>query len=411
MKIMKNLFFVLSFLAYNSIAFTQENNVLRQLLGSSEDSLLKEVLARPEQFQLQLIYTQINRDANNNPAFTSYQYNVDSNLYFYPASTVKLPAALVALEKLNELNIIGLDKHSNMQTEAARPPQTAVSGDTTSEDGLPSIAHYTKKIFLVSDNDAYNRLYEFLGQEYLNRKLHEKGYRNLRIIHRLSASEFDVEGNRFTNPVSFYHGDSLLYHQGEVFSIFYPPMQLKEQVRGVAYMNNDGEIIPEPFDFRYKNFVSLQGLHDILRAVMFPDAVPPGERFNLTPEDYRFLWKYMSMLPRESDYPQYKEWDSYVKFFLFGDSKEPIPDHIRIFNKVGDAYGFLTDVAYVVDFKNKVEFLLAANLHVNKNQTYNDGMYEYDEIGFPVLARLGRLIYEYELERPRKYAPDLEGLK
>ncbi|MCO6478632.1 MAG: hypothetical protein J5I94_18510, partial [Phaeodactylibacter sp.] len=143
----------------------------------------------------------------------------------------------------------------------------------------------------------------------------------------------------------------------------------------------------------------------------FPDAVPPGERFNLTPEDYRFLWKYMSMLPRESDYPQYKEWDSYVKFFLFGDSKEPIPDHIRIFNKVGDAYGFLTDVAYVVDFKNKVEFLLAANLHVNKNQTYNDGMYEYDEIGFPVLARLGRLIYEYELERPRKYAPDLEGLK
>ena len=88
----------------------------------------------------------------------------------------------------------------------------------------------------------------------------------------------------------------------------------------------------------------------------------------------------------------------------FGDSKDTIPDHIRIFNKVGDAYGFLTDVAYVVDFKNKVEFTAGANIHVNKNQTYNDKEYEYDEIGFPVLARLGRMVYEYELEQER-YTP------
>lgn len=400
-------------LAVASLA-TAQDNVLQELLDNSTDSLLQEVLRRPEQFQLQAIYTQVDRDAENQPHFTSFRYNADSNLYFYPASTVKLPAALLALEKLNELNILGLDKYSNMQTEAARPPQTAVTQDTSSQDGLPSIAHYIKKIFLVSDNDAYNRLYEFLGQEYFNRKLHEKGFSRLRIIHRLSVSGYDVEGNRYTNPVSFYDEDSLLYHQGEVYSAFYPRLELREQVRGVAFMDDEGKIVPEPFDFRYKNFVSLQDLHDILKAVMFPEALPAEKRFNLTKEDYRFLWKYMSMLPRESDfpaYPEYKEWDSFVKFFLFGDSKAPIPGHIRIFNKVGDAYGFLTDVAYVVDFKNKVEFLLAANIHVNKNQTYNDGLYEYDEIGLPVLARLGRMVYEYELQRPRAYAPDLSGLR
>ncbi len=400
-------------LAVASLA-TAQDNVLQELLDNSTDSLLQEVLRRPEQFQLQAIYTQVDRDAENQPHFTSFRYNADSNLYFYPASTVKLPTALLALEKLNELNILGLDKYSNMQTEAARPPQTAVTQDTSSQDGLPSIAHYIKKIFLVSDNDAYNRLYEFLGQEYFNRKLHEKGFSRLRIIHRLSVSGYDVEGNRYTNPVSFYDEDSLLYHQGEVYSAFYPRLELREQVRGVAFMDDEGKIVPEPFDFRYKNFVSLQDLHDILKAVMFPEALPAEKRFNLTKEDYRFLWKYMSMLPRESDfpaYPEYKEWDSFVKFFLFGDSKAPIPGHIRIFNKVGDAYGFLTDVAYVVDFKNKVEFLLAANIHVNKNQTYNDGLYEYDEIGLPVLARLGRMVYEYELQRPRAYAPDLSGLR
>lgn len=397
----------------SATAFTQEN-ILRQLLENSADSLLQEVLRRPEQYQLQMIYTQIDRDVDNRPSFTSFLHNVDPNLYFYPASTVKMPAAFLALEKLNELRILGLDKNANMQTGAGRPPQTAVSRDTSAEDGLPSIAHYIKKIFLVSDNDAYNRLYEFLGQEYLNRKLHGKGYGNLRILHRLSAGGFDVEGNRYTNPVSFYAGDSLLYHQGEAYSAFPPYLELKEQVRGVAYMDADGGIVPEPFDFRFKNYVSLPDLLDILKAVIFPEAVPAEQRFNLTEEDYRFLRRYMSMLPRESDfpaYPGYRDWDSYVKFFLFGDSKDSIPGHIRIFNKVGDAYGFLTDVAYVVDFKNKVEFLLAANIHVNKNQTYNDGVYEYDEIGLPVLARLGRMVYAYELGRERAFVPDLTGLE
>ena len=51
-----------------------------------------------------------------------------------------------------------------------------------------------------------------------------------------------------------------------------------------------------------------------------------------------------------------------------------------IFNKVGWAYGFLSDVSYVVDFENKVEFLVAAVIHVNENQTYNDGVYEYEKI-------------------------------
>ena len=93
---MKHTLLTLALMAYCSLAFTQEN-VLQQLLERAEDSLLQEVLAHPEQFQLQLIYTRIDRDADNRPTFTSYPYNVDSNLYFYPASTVKMPAAFLAV--------------------------------------------------------------------------------------------------------------------------------------------------------------------------------------------------------------------------------------------------------------------------------------------------------------------------
>jgi hypothetical protein len=406
---MKKAFLLVS-AAILGLAAPAQENLLAELLRQSGDSLLEQVLRQPLQHQLQVIYTQIDRDADNRPSFKSYTHGLDPQLYFYPASTVKMPTAFLALEKLNELSIAGLDKNTPMLTGAGRPPQTAALTDSTAANGLPSVAHYVKKIFLVSDNDAHNRLYEFLGQEELNRRLYEKGYRHSRIIHRLSVSGFDAEGNRYVNPIQFVAGDAVVYEQGESYSAFYPNLPLKEQVRGLAYLDNDGQIVPEPFDFRFKNYVALQDLHDMLQAIIFPEAVPPQRRFKLTEEDYRFLWKYMSIPPKESDYPAYppdQYWDSYVKFFMFGDSKDPLPPHIRIFNKVGIAYGFITDVAYVVDFATGVEFLLSATLHVNRNQTYNDGVYEYDEIGYPTLARLGRLIYEFERKRPRPYPADL----
>ena len=93
-----------------------------------------------------------------------------------------------------------------------------------------------------------------------------------------------------------------------------------------------------------------------------------------------------------------------------GDAKT-IPDHIRIFNKVGDAYGFLTDAAYIVDFKNGIEFILSATIYTNENQTFNDNNYEYDEIGLPFLRDLGQAIYEVELERQREHKPDLSRFR
>ncbi len=70
-----------------------------------------------------------------------------------------------------------------------------------------------------------------------------------------------------------------------------------------------------------------------------------------------------------------------------------------IFNKVGDAYGYLTDVAYVMDTKNNIEFMVAATIHVNGNGVFNDGVYEYASKGFPFFKDLGNLIYAVELKR------------
>jgi beta-lactamase class A len=69
-------------------------------------------LQQRDSFRLQIIYTQIDRKANNKPVFKDYYFNVNPDQYFYPASTVKMPTALLALQKLNELKVDGLDKNT-----------------------------------------------------------------------------------------------------------------------------------------------------------------------------------------------------------------------------------------------------------------------------------------------------------
>ncbi|MCK7558259.1 hypothetical protein MKQ70_25960 [Chitinophaga sedimenti] len=78
-----------------------------------------------------------------------------------------------------------------------------------------------------------------------------------------------------------------------------------------------------------------------------------------------------------------------------------------MFNKTGWSYGFLTDVAYVVDFKNKVEFMLSGVIYLNRDGVLNDNKYEYEETGYPFFKEVGEIIYKYELSRKRAYTPDL----
>jgi hypothetical protein len=156
------------------------------------------VLAKADEHRLQILYTQIDRDSGNRPTFRSYSYRL-TDAYFYPASTVKLAAAVLALEKLNDLAVPGLTRDTALRIEAGTAAQTAVPRDPSKADGLPSIAHFIKKIFLVSDNDAFNRLYEFLGQREINERLWSRGFADARILRRLEAG-LEPEENRVTNP-------------------------------------------------------------------------------------------------------------------------------------------------------------------------------------------------------------------
>ena len=234
----------------------------------------------------------------------------------------------------------------------------------------------------------------------------KKGYEDVRITHRLSMP-LSLDENSHTNPIKFYNGDELIYSQGAAYN----EIDIKSDSTipvGNGYMN-DGKLINKPMDFTYKNAIGLESLHNILLSIMFPENFYPANRFNLKRVDYNFLYQFMSKYPQESDFPYYgsKYEDDYCKFLMFGGTKKAIDRNVRIFNRIGEAYGFLVDMAYIVDFEKKIEFVLGAVIYVNENEILNDGVYEYETIGYPFMRDLGKVFYNYEAQRPRTYKPDL----
>lgn len=424
--ILPQLFIIVSLLCWINVAGQQTTKNEKKSLKKSADKSIPDsfiykllasypdffnsIISRKEELNIQIIYTQIDRGKKSKAKLSDHSFNLNPENYYYPASTVKLPVAILALQKLNELKIRGLDRNSTMITLADGNIQSEVCNDPSAADGRPSIAHYIKKILLISDNDAFNRLYEFLGQEYINSSLHKMGYADVQIIHRLNIF-LTEEQNRHTNPVKFIDTSGKIVYDkpAEKSRLVYAPRNTKI---GNGYMKG-GELVNEPLDFSKKNRLSLSDLHTIVKSIMFPDAVTEKQRFNLTADDYAFLRKYMSMVPGESISPVYDSvdyWDSYVKFLFYGAEKGKHDPDIRIFNKPGDAYGFLIDAAYIADYKNNIEFMVSAVIYCNNDGILNDDKYDYETLGLPFLKNLGMVLYDYELKRDRKYKPDFSTL-
>ncbi|WP_051254251.1 serine hydrolase [Arenibacter latericius] len=345
---------------------------------SSTNPKIKRVMDSVNNYELQLIYTQIKRKKDS-VTLTDYFYHTNDSNYFYPASTVKLITAALTLEKLQQT--AGVDYYSRFYIE----------GDSIET----TFAHDILKIFSVSDNEANNRLFEFLGQDYINEKLKEKQVSPVRISHRLSTpNAFEVT----TTPLIVYLNDTTTTPITPTINTPPTPLALNGIIKGNAYYEDDN-LIQQPFDFNLRNHFPLNAQLQVLKRIVFPELYKKEAQFNLGDKSREFLLKAMSTLPRELGYDTNEYYDGYGKFLMFGDNRNKIPDNLKIYNKVGSAYGTLTDCAYIVDTENNIEFMLAGTIPVNQNRVFNDDKYEYKTIGLPFLAQLGREIYELELQR------------
>lgn len=385
-------------LQFSFAIYSQANFSFDSILNRKP--ILKTVFSNYKKYKLQIIYTQITRDANGKPSFKNYTYQLDSSNYFYCASLVKLPCSILALEKVKKLRVYS---NTIMFTDSANACQRSVRKDTTSINGYPSVSQYIKRMALVSDNVAYGRIYEFLGVDYIHNRLSELGYNNMRIVHRFDGGCKGTE-NTTTNPVFFCDNNLksiVSVPMQEAQSIYKNPLgQVKV---GKAHINSSNKRIKEPKDFTSMNYISLENIHSMLQRLIFNNYLPQAQRYDMIEDDRQFLIEQLTLYPRQSSHPTYNSktyYDSYKKYFLFGDSKKTITnENIKITNIVGQSYGFMTDCAYIQNKKENVEFMLSAVVYTNANEIINDGKYEYNTIALPFLAELGRQIYNYELKR------------
>jgi len=364
------------------VGCTNSTPVTHPLLKAldSKDPRIRTVMDSMAPYEVQIRFTRIERLADS-VILKDFDFQVNANRYFYPASTVKFPIAVLAVEKLNQHEELDLNT------------RFYVEGDTIET----TFGREIMKIFTISDNDANNRLLEFLGQDTINNAFSSKDIGPARISHRLSVPEAD---EITTKPLVIYLNDSTTTHMQGSVNTTPKPLVLEGIKKGIGFYEGDS-LMGESFDFSLKNYLPIATQHEVLKRIIFPETFAEKERFHLSESQHVFLLNAMKTLPREAGYNSEDYYDSYGKFFMFGDSKDPIPKHIKIYNKVGYAYGTLTDCAYVHDEKNEVEFMVTATILVNKNQIFNDNDYEYEEIGIPFLSALGNELYQIELNRKR----------
>lgn len=355
--------------------------------------------------EIQIRFTRVYKKQGEKPKFITYTFNENEKEYYYPASTIKMPVAIAALQKLNEVNANNkqhITVETPMRITTHGPPHTDLSFDSLSG-SAPCIKNFVEEVFSISDNNASNRLFEWVGPKYIDSIMHATGaFTRSRILHRVGVNGFTSKDHAYLGKVTFLDKNGLpILEIPEREEQLLQYTHQRNEKKGSGYIDDSGNLVHSPFDFSKKNYISIQDLEGVLKRIIYPEAFAPKQRFQLTDADYRLLRQAMEQPPRFYEYLKNDTsyYDGYVKFFWGGSKTDTLPRHLHILNKVGWAYGYLTDCTYLMDDKAGIEYFLTATIKVNKDGIFNDGVYEYESVGLPFFKTLGKLVYENEIKR------------
>lgn len=373
----------------------KDSSLVRGILASHPG--LAPVVADAAGHRLQVGVGLVEPRAGGRPVLVQHGFRLGAE-YFYPASAVKLFAAVAALERLAELRRetdLPLDLDTPLVFHPLFPGEELEAHDPSNlAGGHLTVRHELRKLFLVSDNQAFNRLYELVGQDRLAASLARAGLRGARIVHRLDEARTAAENRRSPRIELVGAGFRHALPARDAPPLPEPP-PLPGLAAGRAYLAG-GELVPEPFDFTAKNRFPLAELQRGLCMVVRPDVdCGGGPGFALSAADREALTDAMRQLPRESANPVYDPAevpDDFVKFVLPGLRRVVPAERLAVYDKTGQAYGFTTENAYVVDLATGRSFFLAATLYTNADGVLNDDHYEYSEVALPFLADLGEAV-------------------
>ena len=380
---MRNIFLLFISLFFLQGCFFNHDPLISAL---NEDEFTRKFVKDKEKYEIQILYTEVSKNTLGQTEFNDFQFQLNDQKYFYPASTIKLPITVMALSKINELRAGGsnISLKSKIKLSLINDRKEIII-----KDSITSFQNLIADVFLVSDNSASNVLIDFLGYNYFNLSMRNSGYENTYLNHKFNPDPF-IDS---TWIISTLDNDIISSKENKITVL--ASSNISNLKKGKKRFI-DGEIINEPLDFSLKNRSSLTDMHNILKNLIYPEITL--SKFNLNVEDYDFLRYWMSRLTFEDLGNKYitndKFFNSYNKFFIHGIDTVLKKTDIRVYNKIGQAYGTSTDSAYIKNYKEDIEFFLTATIYTNNNEIINDDIYEYSDIAIPFLSKLSNILYK-----------------
>ena len=357
-----------------------------------KNDFLKEIIKEKEDYEIQILLTKIDQ-YNSKVDFQEYKYQLDDNKYFYPASTIKLPIVVLALKKINELRSKGSE--ITLKSKIILNYKDDYS-ELVIRDSITSFQNLIADVFLVSDNSASNILIDFIGYNYFNDEMKNADFDKTYLNHKFNPDPYvnstwqisDLDNNLISS----------LNDNQKIIKADDKTIGLEKGER--RYFK--GEILDESLNFSEKNRSSITDMHNLIKYIFYPEIFDSTNTFNLNVEDYDFLRYWMSRFTHEDIGEKFigdeKFFETYNKFFIHGDEQTVSNEQIRVYNKIGQAYGTSIDNGLIKNYQDNIEFILTATIYTNKNKVINDNLYEYDAIAVPFLAKLSRAIYNELLD-------------
>lgn len=374
------------------------SRILQNVLDSLEDKYPK-VIENPEKYRLKIVFTEIKR-SKEKVSLETVGFRMNEKEYLYPASIVKLPAILIGMEEYNKIHKmrprVTYETLIKFNKEKGCMP-TAFSVKIGNKLEYYTLDLFTKQMLAVSDNDAYNRMFDFVGQQQLNRRLKELKFQNAKIIRKFVLN-CSLDQNRISDSYVFLgRRNEWLYNRKGIINEDTILTDTTYKI-GKAYEGLDKKIVPRPFDFSRQNNMELVDLHKVLNGVVFPKS-EFSHTFDITEDQRKYVIENLGKYPAEYglDFNPKEFHATYKKYLFFGKDTNTTYTNdslsrFRSFNIVGLSFGCAIDAAYIVDLDSGKEFVLTVGIYANEDEVINDAKYDYETLAYPIMKDIGRLI-------------------
>lgn len=352
---------------------------------------LRAVLADREKYRFQVLYAAVTKAEAGRPAsLDRHGYFADAE-YFFPASSMKVPLALASYDRIPAL------RH-------AKHAASGLGRDTTLEifpssgQGSPyttTLARETWRALIVSDNASANRLLAFAGHKEAHETLWGLGLASARVRTGFATGN-EVDPATVSPRIDLVPKDGPRHTLPPRKSTLTLPATRALRLEVGNAIVEGGRLVKGPVSFADKNAMTLRDLQDTLVRIVRPELLGAKlPKDPATPDDLAYVKEALGTLPSQSGLPGYDRnvvADYRLNPFLRGLERVRARGKLEVYAKVGQAYGFLTTNAYVVEKASGKAFFLAATVYANPNEVINDDLYAYDDVAFPALADVAEAV-------------------